>query len=99
MWKVCNAFAILLFGKEATYWQNLQGGRKRLDKKFDAGWATESRPPLFEHAFSELPTQRSTDAEIIFVGSNRRLAVKIFVNMETPPEVLHDLDPQVRSRL
>jgi hypothetical protein len=40
----------------------------------------------------KLPTDRGADTQIVFVGPNRRLAVVVFVEMETPPQILHDLD-------
>ena len=45
----------------------------------------------------KLPTQRRTDAEIIFVCSNWWLAIEVLIQVETPVQITHDLNAKIGS--
>ena len=65
-------------------------------------WKTDPALPrsaLCAGAISELPAEGSAHAKIVLIGSYRRLAVEVFIHVKTPPEVFHDLYPQIGSRL
>lgn len=42
---------------------------------------------------SEFPTYGSADSEIVLICSHWRLAVKVFINVKTKPEVFNNLYP------
>src|SRR6185369_5409551 len=114
-WRECNAtqFAILWSYSNATYWQKLQGTLLCAASVFSVSpWliefavklTTETQRTQRLHreemqSASELPTQRGAHAEVVLVGSHRWLAVEVFVNVKSPPKILHDFYSQVGSSL
>jgi len=47
----------------------------------------------------KLPTERRADAKVIFIRSDWRFAVEVFVQMKAPVQILRQFDPHIRRRL